>query len=664
MKRIRVIIFIGMLWSTSVFGQLLTVGNQKINKEEFVRLYEKNIPNPDFSEKSLNTYLNLLIGYKLKLQQAKDLDLLQLPHVQRELKNHANQLAQPYLTDLNFLEKMLQEAHEHSLQDAHARQIMIRLSPYAKPQDTLTAYHTAMRIRERLMRGENFDNVAAEESEKSEMVAVGNREEKQISSTDLNYFSAFAMPYSIEKFIFNSKVGEFSMPLRTDIGFHIVQILDRQPTLGRITASRIFLNVANPNEEEKIKRKADSLYYLITGGTRTFEDIARQFSDDRVSGMRGGRMAEFNVTRADPKFIAQLYKMPIEVISRPFRATYGYHIVIIHSVGDMTTYEDARPELLFRLQRDPRADLIRQSFVNSLKKEHPIVETKGALVKFTSTLDSTDITGFWDYEPDANANLPLVKVGNTTATFEDFGKIIENSQNDYHYDHEDFSTFIERTYHRFIEDMLVANEMENVGKKHAQFTRDFNSYQDDVLVFEATDQLIWKKADMDTIGLYEFYESQKHCFTWPQRIQALIFKYDVRHINTESVRKFLDGSYRRRHTSEQIIDQAYKNFDPRYISVTVNVYEPGQNKIADRIDWTRLGLSKDIATGGFEKGFVYIYDYYPETCKSLEEVRATVVGLYQDLLEQQWVEELRKKYTVRINQAEFQSLIKKQDLKK
>ena len=653
------IFIVVLLWNLSVFGQLLTVGNQKVSQEDFVRLYKKNILNPTFSEQSLREYLDLLITYKLKVQEAVDLNLEQLPHLQRELNNYASQLAQPYLTDLNFLEKMLRDIHNYSLQDVHARQIMVRCPPFSRPQDSLNAYRTALRIRERLVRGEDFDKVAKEESEKSELVALGSRQERRISSSDLRYFSALSMPYSIENFAFNARVGDFSTPLRTEIGFHIVQILDRQPTLGRINASQIFLNISDEDQAETIRLKADSLYYLITSGTKSFEELARQYSDDRTSGMRGGRMAEFNVTRADPAFIAQLYKMPLEVVARPFRTRDGYHIVIIHSLGDVADYQEVRSELLFRLQRDPRADLIRQSFVNSLRKDYPIVEIGGALKNFASQLDSMEIMGFWEYERDNYSDSALVKVGSIIATYADFGRLIEDNQTNYNFEQEDFMAFIERNYRRYIDDLLVLNEEQNIGKKHPQFNLDFETYRNDVLAFEITDLRIWKKSNEDTVGLYEYYESQKHCFMWPARIQALTFRYDVRYINTNDVRKFLEGSYRRRHSAEQIIEQANRNFDPKHISVTINVYEPGQNKIADRVDWTRPGLSPDVATGGFEKGFVYIYNHYPSTCKSLEEIRGTIVGQYQDFLEQQWVDELKRKYPVHVNQNEFESLIKR-----
>ena len=659
MKHLFLCLIIGIGCFSNAFGQLLTVGNQKVSKEEFVRMYERSNPNPSFSERSLREYLDRLIVFKLKLQQALDENLDKLPHIQSDLKNYAEQLAQPYLTDRELLEELLQEAYNFSAQDAHARQIMVRVSPFASPQDTLAAYRTALRIRNRLIRGENFDKVAAEETENSDMVLVGARQESRVRASDLRYFNAFAMPYPIEKFAFTSKIGEFSMPLRTNMGYHIVQSLDRQPTLGRINASQIFLNVANDAEEGAVRRKADSLYTLIINGDRTFEELARQFSDDMVSRMRGGRMAEFNVTRVEPRFISALYRMPIEVVSRPFRAERGYHIVIIHSVEGIGSYEAMRPELLHHLQRNERAELVRQSFVNSLARVYPVIETRGALRNFANSLDSTEISGFWMYEPDKWADSVLVKVGNQIGTYKEFGSLIERNQMDYRQDEERFMTFIERNFRRYIEELLIRCETENIGKKHEEFNRDFKEYRDALLVFEITDRNVWRRSVEDTIGLYEYYESQKHCHMWPERIQALIFRYDVRHVNTNHVHRFLTSSYRKRLSAEQIIDQAHRNFDPKHVSVTLNVYEPGQNKFADRVDWTRLGLSQDVAAGGFEKGFVYIYNFFPSTCKSLEDVRGIMVAQYQAILENEWVAELRKKYNIQVNREKFEQLIKR-----
>ena len=644
---------------SNAFGQLLTVGNQKVSTEEFIRLYQSNIPNANFSERSLRAYLDLLIAYKLRVQEAENQNIDQLPQIEELLTNHAGQLVQPYLTDRILLEEMLLEAFEHSLQDVHARQIMLRVPFSASSEDTLAVYREALRIRNRLIKGEDFDQVANEETEKSELIRVGSREERQVSTSDLRYFNAFSMPYVIEKFAFNSEIGEFSMPLRTSVGYHIIQTLDRQPTLGRINASQIFLSVPDLSEEENIRLRADSLHTLIISGTYTFGEIARQFSDDRISGVRGGQMAEFNVTRACPRFIYNLYRMPLEVVSRPFRSGDGYHIVVIHSVGEVVSFEDVRPELLFRLQRDPRADLIRQSFINSLKEEYPVVQFQNALVNFANRLDPNEIMGFWSYQRDDWSDSILVKVGYRAATFGDFGQFIEDNQMNFNFGQELFMTFIERNYRLFIEDLLILNKADYIKENNEEFARDFNAFREAVMVFEVTNQRVWRKAAEDTAGLRRFFESQQHRFIRPPRIQALVFSYDVRHISTESVRRFLEQSRRRRLSPEQIIEQANRNFNQSHINVILGVFEPGQNRIVDRVDWTRRGLSPDVATGGFEKGFVYIQNFFPAGPRPFDEVRGALIGMYQDYLEQTWLEELRRRYTVYINQVEFENLIKR-----
>jgi len=661
MKRFCLFITIGILWSSSAFGQLLTVGNQNISTEEFVRLYKKNIPSANFSERSLRAYLQLLIAYKLRLQEAEDLNIDQLPHIRTQLTNHANQLILPYLTDREMLERMLLEAYEHSLQDVRARQIMIRVPFSPTPEDTLSAFEKAMHIRSRLMNGEDFNTVAREESENSQFVTVGHRQERRVSFSDLGYFNAFSMPYSIEKFAFSSEIGEFSMPLRTAVGFHIVQTMDRQPTLGRINASQIFLNVANADQAEDVRRRADSIFNLIASGRSSFAENARLYSDDRISGVRGGQMAEFNVMRACPEFIYNLYRMPIGVVARPFASSDGYHIVLIHSLGYALEFEEVRSELLFRLQRDPRAELIRQSFVASLRERYAVIEEPGALERFANRLDPNDIMGFWMYQPDELSSLQLVQAGNQTATFGEFGAFIQDNQMNFDFGNEPFMAFIERNYRLFVEEMLIRNEAENVKETNENFIRDFNTFRDGTLVFELTNQRVWRRAVEDTAGLREFFATlqHQHRFIRPARIQALVFTYDVRHVDTQSARRFLEQARRRRLGPEQVAEQANRNFNPNHISVTFGTFEPGQNRIVDRADWSQRGLSRDIATGGFEKGFVYIHDFFPSEPRTFDEVRGVITGLYQEYLERTWIENLRRKYTVNINQTEFENLIKR-----
>ena len=48
----------------------------------------------------------------------------------------------------------------------------------------------------------------------------------------------------------------------------------------------------------------------------------------------------------------------------------------------------------------------------------------------------------------------------------------------------------------------------------------------------------------------------------------------------------------------------------------------------------------------------------PVSTKALDESKGYIIADYQDFLEKEWVDSLRKKYTVQISKAAFESLIK------
>ena len=55
---------------------------------------------------------------------------------------------------------------------------------------------------------------------------------------------------------------------------------------------------------------------------------------------------------------------------------------------------------------------------------------------------------------------------------------------------------------------------------------------------------------------------------------------------------------------------------------------------------------------------VYIKNKIPATYKDLSDVRGKVISDYQSYLEKQWIDKLRKKYTIKINKEVLYSLVK------
>jgi peptidyl-prolyl cis-trans isomerase SurA len=86
-------------------------------------------------------------------------------------------------------------------------------------------------------------------------------------------------------------------------------------------------------------------------------------------------------------------------------------------------------------------------------------------------------------------------------------------------------------------------------------------------------------------------------------------------------------------------------------------YQRGDSKLVDEVkDW-KPGVTQFEKDG--RQVYVQILSIAEPAPKTLNEARGIVTSDYQAHLEKQWLEELKKKYPVQVNQAELQKLVKK-----
>jgi peptidyl-prolyl cis-trans isomerase SurA len=146
---------------------LMTIGGKPVTVGEFMAVYKKNDlkKGEPVDAKKLEDYLNLYINFKLKVREAEELGLDTVSSFVTELRGYRDQLAKPYFTDEATIDRLIREAYDRELFDLRTRHIFIKLAPDATPNDTMEAWHRISKIRERLMKGEPFEKVAAETSE-------------------------------------------------------------------------------------------------------------------------------------------------------------------------------------------------------------------------------------------------------------------------------------------------------------------------------------------------------------------------------------------------------------------------------------------------------------------------------------------------------------------
>lgn len=169
-------------------------------------------------------------------------------------------------------------------------------------------------IRERAIQGENFSKLAVLYSDDTESAKAGGLLGDYLSRGELiPEFAAVA---------FRLKEGEISRVVKTDFGYHIIQMIELKGEKAKLKHILIKPPV-NAEEMQKAYTKADSIYKAL-GDSLSFEQAALKFSADEKSNKNGGicmnpytGTPKFEKDMIDPTTWHTLKTMKAEEVSAP-----------------------------------------------------------------------------------------------------------------------------------------------------------------------------------------------------------------------------------------------------------------------------------------------------------------------------------------------------------
>jgi peptidyl-prolyl cis-trans isomerase SurA len=536
-----------------------------------------------------------------------------------------------------MVDEMVREAYERQKEEVRARHILIKCDPNATPEDTARAYARMMAVRDRVVKGEDFETVA---------MAMSEDPSAKDNGGELGYFTVFQMVFPFEDAAYKTPVGQVSMPVRTRYGYHILEVEDRRAARGEIHVAHILIKPKQEADGEKnAQSKINEIYDRLLRG-ENFEELASKFSEDGGSAKKGGELPWFGTNKMVAEFEEASYSITKDGdICPPFKTSYGWHIVKRLGLKPVPAFADVEKELKTKVTKDSRAERTRTSFVARIKKDYNFVYRPENLKPLLAAADTNVFKGVLKVKKSA-LKKPLFEMEGKKYPVKDFYNVLTSRKGiKTKLSPQDYVSTEAETY---AQSQLLKLEDSKLESKYDAFRLLMNEYREGILLFELTDQKVWSKAVKDTTGLQKFYNENTTKFMWPERADVTIFVCGNEGIANQARKMLAEGK-------DNSAIAAELNKDTQLnLQIEEGIFAREDKDVLAKVKWAK-GVSDNVSLND-QVMFVNFKDVLAPAPKKLSESKGMVTSEYQNYLEQKWIQELRAKHKYTINREVLHSI--------
>jgi peptidyl-prolyl cis-trans isomerase SurA len=646
----KLILFIAVIcyMQTGGFAQeeiLMTIGNEKVTRAEFERIYHKNNSSVVYENKSPREYLDLFINFKLKVMEAEALGYDTMSSFINELAGYRDQLAKPYLQDKEQIREVLEETYRRVITDVNASHISLKIPSGATPADTQKVYMRIDSIRNCVLAGQPFEDLAAKYSEDpSAKTNQGN----------LGWFSAFRMVFPFEDAAYRQQPGQLSMPVKTRFGYHIIRTNAFRPSLGEVMLAHIMVRMnrkADSATHAAAREKIYQCYDRLNKG-ESFAEVARKYSEDEASAKNGGSMRWIRSGELPVDLEEKVFALSDSgQYSEPQQSDYGYHIFSILEKRPIKSLEEMKPELEEKIARDERQKNTELIYIEKLKKEYGFTEYPENLNMVIGLIDSTLYTGEWNPELSGTLPDPVLTIGKRDYSQLDLVNYIRKEKK--YARKESLEIIGRRKYNDFSKDMVLQYEKDQLEDKYPDFRYLMEEYHDGILLFNITDDMVWSKAVKDTAGLQQYYNEHKKLYKWQARADISVYSTKDSSL-TAKILALAPERTGKKWNIDQFNAAVCGQDSIKCVEAEDHKWEKGADKRLEKVEWQKGATS--VYTEKNKTIILVVNQLLKPQQKQLNEARGLVTADYQNQLEKEWIGELRKKYPVTVREEVFSTI--------
>jgi peptidyl-prolyl cis-trans isomerase SurA len=624
---------------------LMIVDGRDVSAGEFIRMFKKSYePGKNID---LDSYLQQFLIFKLKVADAVHEGYDTTKAFISELQGYRNQLAQNYLTDPDSKEKLLKQAYQRSLTEINAWHILVNCSAEASPEDTMKVWKKAINIRERIIKGEPFEQVARSTSDD---ISV------KINGGNLGYFTVFQMIMPFEDAVYALKKGEISEPVRTPYGYHIIQVVDKRPSRGKIRVAHIMKTLpppgTDPKEEKKAESEINSIYKELQKGA-LFNELATKYSDHKESAVNGGEINWFGAGEITSDFSEAAFSLKKNGdYTTPVKTPYGWHIIKRLDLKAPGSYEQSRSYLESKINQSYLNSLSQNVFIDKLKKEYKFRIYPASFKWFVDNADTLIIMGLSKFDRQSMPRGPLYTFANQQLTNQDFANNVEKRGS--MVITKDPEYFINKTIATILSDQILRYENSLLEKKYPEFRYLMNEFHDGILLFEISGKRVWNKAQDDSTGLYRYYEDHKNNYLDRQGIGVKIYSLK----KPDKIKNLISAykKFSRQPDTDKKIMKKFNSREDTSLIIKEGTWFSGDNNDIDKLNRI-IGYQEAVING--IPSLVVVNKLIEAEPKPFKNVMGELILSYQEYLENDWVKQLKEKFTVKIDNSVLEEIRKK-----
>lgn len=635
----KYLLFFGFLISATHGNaqSLITYGKNSVTKDEFIRAYNKNKTQVDNKEKAIREYVGLYTNFKLKVKAAEDLKLDTSSQLKDELDNFRHQIEDGYLNDAQTYKFLAEQAIERSQSDLHIIHFSVGIDP-SVVGDTSEKYEAIKTVYNQLLAGKtNYESLI---------------NSAFVKYADMGFVTAFTLPYQYENIVYGLKVGETSKLYRSKSAWHIFKVIEKRKSAGKWKVAQILFTYPPESDADNIaktKRLADSVYNLAKVESN-FGELVREFSDDKLTYMNGGEIPEFGTGKFDPVFESEIMSLKKEGdLSKPFSTSFGVHIVklISHTETPTSKTDDA---LLFDIKQklavDNRISIAKDKFAKDIAVKIGLKQAvninKEELFAYADTVihsSDEDIINKLDISKKIiftfnKGNIQADKWLTYYIQFKSNPEAYKGETDDQIW--EQFKNIAALEYYR--------SHLEEYNK---EFAMQMQEFKEGNMLFDIMEKKVWSKASEDTVGMLKYYNENKEKYKWAKSADVLIMNCassNLAGIILDSIKSGTDWKSLVERYQEQIQGDSTR-FELSQIAGSENPSVGSYSEIIKNADGTAT--------------FIKYYKIYPDgQQRSFDQSKGMVINDYQNVIEKKWLDELKLKYPVKVNEALLQTIIK------